>query len=113
MATAWLFARERLRIIAADTAPRTTWAIVLGAPPASDGPSAILEDRLRAGVDLFQRGVVRTLLLSGDDGKRRSDEVTVMRAFVLKLGVPEASILVDPEGRSTFETFRRAANEFG
>jgi SanA protein len=110
---AWILKRERWRIRPIDSLPPAPWAIVLGAPTTPEGPSAILEDRLLTGVDLFLRGHVQTLLLSGDDGERRSDEVTVMRSFALSHGVPEPNIRVDGKGRTTLDTFRRAANVFG
>ena len=55
--------------------------LVLGARVYEDGSlSAVLEDRMAVGVQLYQAGAGKKLLLSGDHGQRRYDEVGSMKA---------------------------------
>ncbi|MFW6108663.1 MAG: SanA/YdcF family protein [bacterium] len=93
--------------------PSCQVAIVLGAGLRPDGtPSATLEDRLEAGLDLYRAGRVRKLLLSGDHGQRSYDEVNAMRRYVLDAGVPEQDVFLDHAGFRTFDTLYRARDVF-
>jgi SanA protein len=112
-ATATIRFSQRNRIRSIALVEPSPWAIVLGAPTPPDAPAPVLEDRLLAGVELFRRGRVERLLLTGDDGARRCDEVTVMRRFVLARGVPEDRIQIDRKGLTTLKSLRRAGSEFG
>lgn len=79
-----------------DTADTAPVAIVLGAGVKSDGtPSDALHDRLAVGEDLYRKNAVKTILVTGDDGGFRQNEVAVMKKFLLDDGVPEDDILVD------------------
>ena len=73
------------RFIVDDTAVENApVAIIFGARVKSNGqPSDILRDRLLTGIDLYDRGIVDKLLLSGDNGQVEYDELNAMRLFVL------------------------------
>ncbi len=89
-------------------------AIVLGAKVKPDGvPSDILGDRLLTAVDLYDRGLVDKLLLSGDDGQLEYDEVNAMRLFVLDHGVAPEDIFLDHAGFDTYDSMVRAREVFG
>jgi len=88
-------------------------AIVLGAGVRPDGsPSAMLEDRLATGVELYRAGKVKKLLLSGDHGRVNHDEANAMRRFVLAAGLPSQDVFLDHAGFSTYETMYRARDVF-
>lgn len=89
--------------------------LILGAGLRPDGsPSEMLADRVRTGCAVFLSDPERfgKLLLSGDR-TGDYDEVTAMRTLAISLGVPEARILSDYEGYSTFESISRARDQFG
>lgn len=89
-------------------------ALVLGALVYEDGTlSAILEDRVKTGIELYKQGAVRKLLFSGDHGRKEYDEVNAMRRYALEAGVPEEDIFLDHAGFSTYESVYRAQAVFG
>jgi SanA protein len=89
-------------------------ALVLGAKVKANGePSDILRDRLLTGIELYHRGLVETLLLSGDDGQIEYDEVNAMRVFALGQGVAPEDIFLDHAGFDTYDSMVRAREVFG
>jgi vancomycin permeability regulator SanA len=88
-------------------------ALVLGAKVTGSGRlSPMLADRLNGAVQLYEKGIVTKLLLSGDRSEDY-DEVSALRREALKLGVPEEALLLDYEGFSTYESCERAGQVFG
>jgi SanA protein len=104
---------SRHRVAGPSEAPNAEVAIVLGAKVWPGGtPSNMLEDRLLTGVELYRRGKVGKLLLSGDHGQVGYDEVNAMRTFVLDRGVPPEDVFMDHAGFSTYDTMYRARDVF-
>ncbi len=88
-------------------------AIVLGASVGKKtGLSPILEGRARAALTLYQTGKVSKILISGDNRDPSYDEVTPVRARLIKDGVREQDIMLDPLGVDTYSSMHRAATEF-
>ena len=76
--------------------------VVLGAAQYNGRPSPVLKARLDHAVDLFQAGFAPMIVVTG--GTARGDnesEATVSRRYLLSNGVPDAAVIVRPEGRST------------
>jgi len=97
-----------------DAVPQRPVALVLGAGLAADGfPTLMLADRVRAAVDLYQRGAVDHLLMSGDNSRADYDEPTSMRRLAIDAGVPADNITLDYAGFSTFDSCTRARKIFG
>lgn len=97
----------------ADAPPRTV-ALVLGAGLRPDGsPSAYLARRLDAAVDLYGRGVVRGVLVSGDSSTVGYDEPTAMKDYLVRQGVPADVVLQDFAGLDTHDSAVRARTVFG
>ncbi|GBD08788.1 hypothetical protein HRbin22_01029 [Candidatus Thermoflexus japonica] len=98
-----------------EEVPAQPVALILGAGLRADGsPTAVLADRVRAGVELYRLGKVEALLLSGDGrSSPYYNEPEAMRRLALRLGVPEQALRVDPEGLRTLESCRRAREIFG
>ena len=87
--------------------------IVLGCAAWNGGPSPMLADRLDTAVELYRSGTAPKILMSGDHGQDDYNEVGVMRAYALEMGVPSEDIFLDHAGFSTYETMYRAAKIFG
>jgi len=96
-----------------DDAPEAHTAIVLGAYVGPDGwLSAMLEDRVMTAVELYRRGKVKKLLMTGDHGEVSYDEVNNMRIHAEKQGVPTEDIFMDHAGFKTYESMYRADKVF-
>lgn len=87
--------------------------LVLGAKVRKDGtPSYMLKDRLDLAIALYKAGAAPKLLLSGDHGQIRYDEVNVMKTYAMKQGVPKEDLFLDHAGFSTYESAYRAKEIF-
>jgi vancomycin permeability regulator SanA len=88
-------------------------ALVLGARVMPSGnPSAMLEDRLKVGVELYRSGATGRILVSGDHGQTEYDEVNAMKQYAVESGVPADAVFMDHAGFSTYESAYRAAAVF-
>jgi len=94
--------------------PETTYdiAMVLGASVQGDEPSDALADRLQTGLEAYEHGKVKKILVTGDDGVFRRDEISVMHKYLSDLGVPEEDILVDPKGYRTYESCKNVKADY-
>jgi len=88
-------------------------AIVLGAYVFPDGRLCdMLKDRMDTAVELYREGRVQKLLLTGDHGRRRYDEVNHMRRYAESRGVPAEDIFLDHAGFNTYDSMYRAKSIF-
>jgi vancomycin permeability regulator SanA len=79
--------------------------LVLGNTVYPDGtPSPRLAARLDRALELYREGVFHSVLVSGAIGEEGRDEALAMRDYLLHRGVPEADVLVDSKGGTTFDT---------
>jgi vancomycin permeability regulator SanA len=102
------------RYDAVDSVPPAPVALVLGSKVNPDGaPSAFLARRLDLAVALYHRGTVRAILVSGDNGSRRYDEVTAMMRYLQAHDVPASRIVGDYAGFDTWDSCTRAHRIFG
>lgn len=87
--------------------------MVLGCGLRPDGtPTRMLKDRLDQGIALYQSGVAPKLLMSGDHGRVKYDEVNKMKQYAIDLGVPSEDIFMDHAGFSTYESMYRSREVF-
>ena len=87
--------------------------IILGAGVRKDGsPSSMLKDRLDKGIELYNEGVAPKIIMSGDHGQRRYDEVNAMKKYAIEQGVPSEDIFMDHAGFSTYESIYRERDVF-
>jgi vancomycin permeability regulator SanA len=94
--------------------PHNHAALVFGAGlNGQGGPSAVLYDRVATAADLYHRGKVDKLLMSGDNSVPDYNEVGVMRRTAVGLGVPERDIVLDYAGFRTYDSCYRARAIFG
>jgi SanA protein len=102
------------RIYSVEDAPERRVAVIFGARIYGSGrPSAMLADRIRAGVALYQAGKVDVLLMTGDHSAPEYNEPGVMRNYALSLGMPADAIVLDYAGRRTYDSCYRARHIFG
>ncbi len=93
--------------------PQAHTALILGAKVWSSGRlSHMLEDRVLTGLELYQQGKVKKLLLSGDHGRVEYDEVNTMRNYLLARCVPAEDIFMDHAGFDTYDSMYRARDVF-
>jgi vancomycin permeability regulator SanA len=105
--------RYRRRIVPTAGAPDAPVALVFGAGLGRGGtPSPVLRQRLDAAVALYRVGKVKKLLVSGDNTDRYHDETASMRRYVIALGLPEADVVGDDAGVSTYDSCFRAREVF-
>ena len=79
--------------------------LVFGARAYADGSASdALGDRILAACTLYQKGLAKTLILSGGPGDGAYTEPDVMKRIALNCGVPEAQIVLDPLGVNTQAT---------
>jgi len=76
--------------------------VVLGAAAYDTRPSPVFTERIRHGIDLYERGLAGRIVFTGGygDGARFS-EAQVARSFALRAGVPAEAILVEGLSRTT------------
>ncbi|MHA6801255.1 SanA/YdcF family protein [Bounagaea algeriensis] len=109
---AWVLLRVRGRLRRPGDVPRTTHALVLGAGVRSDGrPSLILRGRLETALDLWERGAVRRIVVSGSPASRGHSEPVVMREHLVARGVPPAAVVLDESGVDTWRSCLHVSRE--
>jgi len=94
--------------------PSRPVAIVFGAGIRPDGGlSPMLRDRMDTAMDLYRAGVVRKLLVSGDNRFVDYDEPGRMYEYAIAHGLPPEDVVRDYAGRRTYDTCYRAPAIFG
>ncbi|MCD6520330.1 MAG: YdcF family protein [Anaerolineae bacterium] len=110
----WTDHRYKRRIYTVETAPPRRVAIVFGAGVWPDGRlSDILADRVYTAAQLYQRGKVEKLLMTGDNRFIYYNEPQHMHDYAVELGVPHKDIVLDYAGRRTYDSCYRAKHIFG
>ena len=105
----WFAVSTGRRRTTVDRAGARPVALVLGAGLRRDGrPSLLLARRLDLAADLYHRGTVDAVLVSGAD-----DEPAAMRTHLLAADVPDAKIVGDAAGFRTWDSCVRAHEVFG
>ncbi len=93
--------------------PSAYTCLVLGARVYEDNRvSAVLYDRLVKALELYQAGKVKKFLLSGDHGTVAYDEVSHMKDFMVRNGVPRQVLFLDHAGFNTYNSMVRARKVF-
>lgn len=102
------------QVYTVDRAPFSPAAIVFGAGLRRDGePTLVLRDRLNQAVELYKKGLVLKILVSGDNRYIDYNEPGSMYSYLVSSGVPAADVVRDYAGRRTYDTCYRAKAIFG
>jgi len=120
----WLAADVAIRVAASGrvyssatvaAVPPVRAAVVLGcARKLRDGRTNVYYwNRIRAAADLYARGKVRAIVVSGDNHVKGYDEPTDMKEDLVAQGVPAEKIVCDYAGFRTLDSVVRARKVFG
>lgn len=99
----WLASRR-------DEARPAQAIVVLGAAQYDGRPSAVLRARLDHAAGLWRAGVAPVVVVTG--GKRPGDrftEATASATYLHQLGIPDAAILREVQGRNSWDSLAAAA----
>lgn len=108
----YLLARHRCPVLHQPDLVDADLAAVLGAGVRPDGTATtLLARRVDAAVDLYERGLVGSIVMSGADAAG-GDEPQAMERRALELGVPVERITLDRTGVDTAATCRRLAIDY-
>lgn len=90
-------------------------ALVLGTSKylVGGGINQYYQNRINRAAQLYNQGKVRMLLVSGDNGTLAYNEPVQMQRDLMRLGVPETSIVLDYAGFRTLDSVQRAQKVFG
>ncbi len=103
------------RIISIDEAKDLTdvdCILVLGAGVYGNKPRPMLEDRILTGIELYNNGVAKKIIMSGDHGQEDYDEVNVMKSYAIDEGINSSDIFMDHAGFSTYDSIYRLKEIF-
>lgn len=94
------------KIFTTDTVAQNVYGVVLGASinPKTLAPSDALRDRLDTAIDLLKKRKIMGVVVTGDDGRWLSDEVTSMVNYLHAAKVPDDIIFVDGGAYRTFSS---------
>ncbi len=107
--TAWMAVRYPN-----GTVNKADVGLVLGAGLYVDGtPSPVLRARVLSGVSLYEQGLVRKLVMSGDNSRDSYDEVSAMKQLAIQNGVSSDDVLLDYAGFRTLDSCVRIRKVFG
>jgi vancomycin permeability regulator SanA len=113
----WIYARWKTHSRIYRSAPASLSApvaIVFGAGLYRNGtPMPVLADRVATAVGLYQAGIVKKLILSGDNRFPDYNEPEAMRQLAIRLGAPDSALVLDYAGRRTYDSCYRARFIFG
>jgi uncharacterized SAM-binding protein YcdF (DUF218 family) len=85
-------------------------AIVLGAAVWAGTPSPVLRARLDHALLLFQNKQIMRIVVTGGVGRGDNmSEAEASAEYLISKGVPAESILLEQQGRSTYESLKTAA----
>ncbi len=83
--------------------------MVLGSKVEENGePAKRLQYRLNKGIDLYQAGKARAIIVSGGLGKEGFDEAEVMANYLIERGIPAEAIIRDNQGNTTYASAQNA-----
>lgn len=90
-----------------DEARAADVIVVLGAAQYDGRPSPVLKARLDHAVELYERGIAKTLIMTGGVGPGDTvSEAVVSRRYASRAGVPAEAILVEKTGLTTLQSMR-------
>ena len=90
-----------------DTPPYNPVALVLGASLQKGKPSVMLADRLDTAADLYNRGILKKVIVSGDNRREDYNEPEAMRRYLVEKDIPSQDIIPDFAGRRTYDSCYR------
>lgn len=98
-----------------DSIPIVKTALLLGTSKVlSNGkPNAYFEYRIQATIDLYRKGKIHSIVISGDNSKKTYNEPEDMKNALVAAGIPDSCIYLDYAGFRTFDSVVRMNKIFG
>lgn len=97
-----------------DQLPNRDIALVFGGGIEKDGSQSIMQEhRIKTAVELYKKGKVKKIMITGDDGLVRFNEIDIMTYYARTHGVPVYDIMSDPHGYRTYESCYREQHVYG
>lgn len=109
----WMCASTARYRSAVARVPATAVGIVFGAGAFEGESTPMLAGRLQVGLDLYRRGKVQVLLVTGDNSRSHYNEPQVMRDYLVRQGMPRDRVVLDYAGFDTWDSCVRAKKIFG
>ncbi len=81
--------------------------LILGCKVNGDSPSMMLANRLDKGIEVYHK-LHTKILISGDHGETKYDEVGVMKDYLLSNDIDAKDIFLDHAGFNTYDSIYRA-----
>jgi len=88
-------------------------ALVFGGGMNGEIMTNLQTDRVIRAIELYENGKVKKLIMTGDDGTYRDNEVDAMKQYAIDNGVPAEDISVDGKNSDTYSSCYRAKNVLG
>jgi SanA protein len=92
--------------------PHKKTALVLGTIKGTNGINPYFKFRMEAAAELYFKGKIDNILVSGDNHVVGYDEPTDMANYLVDLGVPRSKITLDYAGFRTIDSVIRAKKVF-
>src|SRR5689334_8409148 len=94
-----------------DEARLANAAVVLGAAQWDGNPSPVLQARLDHAIDLYRRGFVRSIVLTGGVGHNdKLSEAAASQKYLIDHGLPAEALLLEEQGTTTWESMHNAVS---
>ncbi|NDK08089.1 hypothetical protein EOM39_02475 [Candidatus Gracilibacteria bacterium] len=87
--------------------------LVLGAGIKNGKPSDIYKDRIKTAIKAYENKKIEKILVSGDNGRVKYDELTPAKLYLYENGVKKEDIFLDYAGFDTYDSLYRAKEIFG
>ncbi len=92
--------------------PNREVGIVLGTSPWVNGSNLFFKTRIEAAKELYERGRIHHIIVSGDNSDKSYNEPEFMKKALMKSWVPEEVITMDFAGFRTLDSVVRASEVF-
>ncbi len=108
----WVYIQGNRHVVESVPSEALEYAIVLGASVRGETLSGVLHGRMSKAVELYESGLVKKILVSGDGTDAYYNETYAMAKFLVKRNIPLSAIEADTKGFSTFDSLKRAQSIF-
>lgn len=96
-----------------DMTPEREVGLLLGTSPGVGGQTNLFfSTRIEATKELYEKGKIHHILVSGDNSTAAYNEPEMMRKALIKAGIPESDITLDYAGFRTLDSVVRAKEIF-
>jgi len=112
----WIIKSTRSQIYSDITKiPKNDVGLLLGANKKNryGGENLYFKYRIEAAVELFKKGKIKHIIVSGDNHIKEYDEATDMYDALVEKGIPDTCITLDFAGFRTFDSMIRCNKVFG